>query len=192
MKLPIYIFLLFFPFLEKLYCQSTESFISKSSPVLPSGVSAKYSTAFQGNLGLLNLSGLKFGISGRFNDIEYIENTKTPFRWMQHYGVGFWLRAYLPLANERWVLYTDASAGYCMIYFPYEESLTSFVSRINPRYFGYFYSVEIGVRYRINDNFMVEFFSPDMTVKDFNKRKIRQISTSFPTFAIQFIITKPL
>lgn len=188
---PFIIILLFLILPLSLKSQSKESFLSKTSPVLPLGVSAKYSTAFQGNLGLLNYEGIKFGVSGRFNDIEYIENSQTPFRWMQHYGIGFWLRGYLPLANEKWVIYTDASAGYCMIYFPYEETLTSFVSRINPRYFGYFYSIEIGIRYRINQNLTLEFFLPDMTVKDFQHRKIKQISTSFPTFAVQLIITKP-
>ena len=172
--------------------QSTDNFFSKTSPNLPSKIKAKYSTAFQGNIGVLNITGLKLGFNGRFSDIEYAEKSQSPFRWMQQYGMGLWFRSYLPIAKERLVIYADASAGYCLFYFPYEESISSLVNRIKkPRYFGYYYSLELGVRFRINKNFTIEVFSPNLTVKDFDKHKVEQISSSFPTFAAQLLITKP-
>lgn len=172
-------------------CQSDDIFFSKISPYLPSNFKAKYSTSVQGNIGLLNATGIKLGFNGRFNDIEYTDAQQAPFRWLQHYGVGVWFRSYLPIAKEKWVIYADASVGYCLLYFPYEEKFSSFVSRIKPRYFGYYHSIELGIRYKINSNFTLEFFSPNLSVRDFTKQKIQQISTAFPTFAMQLLITKP-
>lgn len=191
MKFYIIYSLLFFLSINSVFSQSEDIFFSKISPYLPSQFNAKYSTSVQGNIGLLNVTGIKLGFNGRFNDIEYSDKKQSPFRWMQHYGMGLWVRSFLPLVKGKVLIYADASVGYCLLYFPYEETLTNFVSRIKPRYFGYYHSIELGVRYKINKNFTLEFFSPDLSVRDFKKQKIQQISTAFPTFAIQLLITKP-
>ena len=189
---PIYLIFFFIFFIVKeTFAQSGDgNFFSKFSPALPPKVTAKYSSAMQGNMGLLNITGFKLGFNGRYNDIEFSANNQTPFRWMQHFGMGIWTRGYLTFAKKRLLLYSDASIGYCLFYFPYEQRLGDLV-KIHNNYLGYYYSVELGIRYRINSNFTIELFSPNLSVKDFKKVKIEQVSTAFPTFAMQLIITKP-